>query len=143
MLIAIPPGQLSQMQLLILIFLVLALDILMVALGIAGATLFVAFKAGKGILQLIDKAVDYVVFTVLRFLEDALESPPFDKLPIMQMVLVGVKKAYDVYSAAQGLIVAIINVVVTLVAVALFFLLVASLALLNLAALATVVHYAV
>ncbi len=141
MIIALLPGQLSQTQLLILIFLVLSLDILIVALGIVGAFFFAAFKVGKNVLQMVDKAVDYVVFTVLRLLEDALETPPFDKVPILQLVLVGVKKAYDIYSAAQGLIVAVINAVVTLVAVALLFLLVASLAILNLAALVTVVHY--
>jgi hypothetical protein len=143
MLIALLPDQLSQTQTLVLIFLVLLIDVLIVALGIAGAFLFAAFKVGKGVLQIVDKAVDWAVYTVLRLVEDTLESPPFDRLPIMQMALVGVKKAYDVYSAAQGLVVAAINVVVTLVAIALFFLAAASLAILNLAALATVIHYVV
>lgn len=141
MTIALLPDQLSQTQLLALIFLVLFIDVLTVALGIVGAFLFVAFKVGKGALQVVDKAVDWAVYTFLRLVEDTLESPPFDRLPIMQMALVGVKKAYDIYSAAQGLVVAVINVVVTLVAIALFFLSVASLAILNLAALATVIHY--
>lgn len=143
MLIALLPDQLSQTQLLMLIFLVISLDILIVALAIAGATLFVAFKAGKGVLQIIDKAVDWAVYTFLRLAEDTLESPPFDKLPIMQLALVGVKKAYDVYSAAQMLVVAVINVVVTAVAIALALLFVVSLFILNLAALATVIHYVV
>jgi len=142
MIIAILPGQLSQTQLLILIFLVLSLDILIVALGVAGAFFFTAFKAGKNVQHMADKTVDYVVFTVLRLLEDALESPPFDKVSALQPALLGVKRAYDLYSSAQGLVVAAINAVVTLVAIALCFLFVASLVILNLAALVAVVHYA-
>lgn len=135
------PAQLSATSLLIMILVVLALDVIIIVLGIVGAVLFITFKAGKGIPQAIDKAVDYAVFTALRLVEDALESPPLDKVPILHLVLVGVKKAYDLFSAAQGLILVVVNIAVTLVAIALALLLVAALLALNMAAVGTAIHY--
>jgi hypothetical protein len=143
MLIVLLPDQLSQAQILLLILVVLAVDVAMVVFASVMAFLFIAFKAGKGILKAIDKAMDWAVYTVLRIAEDFLESPPFDKVPILQLVLVGVKKAYDLYSAAQGLIVVIVNIVVTLVAIVLAVMFVLAFVALNAATLGAVIHYVV
>jgi len=81
-------------------------------------------------------------FTVtLRFIEDALESPPLNRVAFLQLVLVGVKKAYDIINGAQKLLEIAINVAVTLLAVVLAVAYVLALAFLNLAALGLVILY--
>ena len=105
--------------------------------------IFIAFKAGKGILQIIDKTINWAVYTVFRFAEDALESPPLDKVPFLQLVLVGVKKAWDIFNAFQGLIFVVINIVVTIAAIVLAICFIIAMVALNLAALGVVIHYMV
>ena len=78
---------------------------------------------------------------MLRLAEDVLESPPLDKIPVFQLMLVGVKKAYDVVNGAQRLLEVAINIVVTALAAALMTLCLLALVLLNLAALWTVLYY--
>ena len=141
MLIALLPAQLSPTELLVLIFTVLAIDFVLVVLAAVLGIIFIAFKAGKGILQIIDKTINWAVYTAFRFAEDALESPPLNKVPFLQLVLVGVKKAWDIFNALQGLILVVVNIIVTLVAIVLALCFILAMVALNLAALGVVIHY--
>ena len=143
MLIALIPDHLSTTALFIIIVLVLALDFILAALAVLLVILFVAFKAGKGILQMIDKTINWAVYTAFRYAEDALESPPLDKVPFLQLVLVGVKKAWDIFNALQGLILVVVNIAVTLAAFVLAVLFIVAMVVFNLAAVAVVLHYMV
>ncbi len=144
MLAALPqilPGTLSQGQILLIILLVASLDALIVGSAVALGVLFIAFKAGKAVYDAVDKLVEWIIFTALRLAEDVLESPPLDKIPAFQLVLVGVKKAYDVVNGAQRLLEVAINILVTALAAVLMMLCLLALVLLNLAALGTVIYY--
>ncbi len=144
MLAALPqllPGTLSQGQLLLMILLVASLDAFIVGSAVALGVLFIAFKAGKAVYDAVDKLVEWIIFTVLRLAEDVLESPPLDRIPAFQLVLMGVKKAYDVVNGAQRLLEVAINIVVTALAAVLMTLCLLALVLLNLAALGTVIYY--
>jgi hypothetical protein len=146
MLFALPqllPGQVSPWVLLLIVLLALSLDILLFTSGFALIVLFVVFKAGKAVYDAIDKAVEWIIDTVLRFIEDALESPPLNRIAFLQLVLVAVKKTYDLINGAQKLLEAVINVAVTLLAVVLAVAYVAALAALNLTALGLVIIYLV
>jgi hypothetical protein len=120
---------------------VLCLDVAMVAGAIALGLLFIAFKAGKAVYDTIDKLIEAAITTAFRLAEDALESPPLDKIPIFQLVLVGIKKAYDLINGAQKLIEAAINLFVTAVAAILVLLCGLALAAINMAALGAVIYY--
>lgn len=134
------PAQSSTWTLLLIIILVLVLDGLLVTIAISLGMLFIAFKAGKVVYDTIDRLVDWLIFTILRLAEDVLESPPFDKVPFFQLVLVGVKKAYDIVNGAQKLIEFAVNLVVTALAVTFIVVCVLTLALINLAALGAIIY---
>jgi hypothetical protein len=146
MLYALPqllPDQVSPWMLLLIVLVALSLDILLFTSGFALIVLFVVFKAGKAVYDAIDKAIEWIIDTVLRFIEDALESPPLNRIAFLQLVLVGVKKAYDIINGAQKLLEVAINVAVTLLAIVLAVAYVIALAMLNLVALVLVIHYLV
>jgi hypothetical protein len=134
-------GQQSPWILLLIILLVLALDGSLAMIAIALGVLFVAFKAGKAVYDAVDKLIEWLIFTILRLAEDVLESPPLDKVLFFQLVLVGVKKAYDVINGAQKLIELAVNLAATALAAVLILSCALALALVNLAALGTIVYY--
>jgi len=125
---------------LIIVIAVLALDLALVAVAVSLGILFAAFKAGKAVYDAIDKLVEWLIFTAFRLAEDLLESPPLDQVPLFQLVLVGVKKAYDIVNGAQKLIELAIDLLVTALAAVLLLLCALALALLNLAALGAIVY---
>ncbi len=135
------PAQSPLWTVLLIIIVVLALDGSLAMIAISLGVLFVAFKAGKAVYDAIDKLVDWLIFTAFRLAEDVLESPPLDKVPLFQLMLVGVKKAYDVVNGAQRLIELAINLLVTALAVTFMLLCLLALALVNLAALGAVIYY--
>jgi len=134
------PAQSSPWAILFIIVVVLALDGSLAMIALALGVLFVAFKAGKMAYDAIDRLVDWLIFTIFRLAEDVLESPPLDRVPFFQLVLVGVKKAYDIVNGAQKLIELAINLAATALAAALMLLCGLALALVNLAALGAVVY---
>ncbi len=136
------PAHLPSWALLLILLLVLALDILLVLSAIALGVLFTAFKAGKLAYDAIDRLVDRLIYTVLCLLEDVLESPPLDTVPFFQLVLVGVKKAYDLLNGAQKLVEFAVNAAVTAFAVLFMLALVLGLAVINLVALGLLLSYA-
>ncbi len=135
------PETLSAEQLLFTLMLVAGLDAFIVLSAASLCVLFVSFKAGKAIYDAIDKLIEWAVLTVLRLAEDVLESPPFDKIPVFQLALVGVKMAYDVVNGAQRLLEFAINLAVTALAAALVIVFALALASVNLAALGAVAYY--
>jgi hypothetical protein len=135
------PGHVSPWVLLSIIVLVLALDAILLVSIVALGALFVVFKAGKMAYVMIDRTIDRLIVMVLRIVEDVLESPPLDRVPLFSWALVGVKKAYDIINGAQGLVVVAINIGVTLLAAFLFMACVAALAVVNLSALFIVLNY--
>jgi hypothetical protein len=141
MFIALLPDQVPGSTLLLFILIVLALDGSLAMVAISLGTLLVAFKAGKAIYDTIDKLIEWLIFTVLRLAEDALETPPLDKVPFFQLALVGIKRAYDIINGSQKLIELAINFVVTTLAVTLMSLCLLALALINMAALGAIIYY--
>jgi len=140
MLVQLLPAQSSPWAILLIIVVVLALDGSLAMIALALGVLFVAFRAGKAVYDALDKLVEWLIFTVFRLAEDVLESPPLDKVPFFQLVLVGVKKAYDIVNGAQKLIELAINLAVTALAVMLILLCGLALAMVNLAALGAIVY---
>ncbi len=134
-------GQQSPWILLLIILLVLALDGSLAMVAISLGVLFVAFKAGKAAYDAIDRLIEWLIFTVFRLTEDVLESPPLDKVPFFQLVLVGIKKAYDIVNGSQKLIEFAVNLAVTALAAVLILSCALALALINLAALGAVIYY--
>jgi hypothetical protein len=134
------PAQSSQWTVLLIIIVVLALDGSLAMVAIALGVLYVAFKAGKAAYDAIDKLVDWLIFTIFRLAEDVLESSPLDKVPLFQLVLVGVKKAYDVVNGSQKLIEFAVNLLATALAATFMLLCLLALALVNLAALGAIVY---
>jgi hypothetical protein len=135
------PAQSPLWTVLLIIIVVLALDGSLAMIAISLGTLLVAFKAGKAVYDAIDKLVEWLIFTAFRLVEDALESPPLDKVPFFQLALVGVKKAYDIINGSQKLIELAINFAVTALAVTLMSLCLLALALINMAALGAIIYY--
>lgn len=131
----------EQSTLALILFIVLAIDVIMLVLGAGLAVVFVAFKLGTAILAVIDKVTRLIVNTAFRLVEDALESPPLDKVPLFQWALIGVKKAYDLFNVAQAALMFALNIVVLLVAFAVAAVFVTVLVALNVAALWTIVGY--
>ncbi len=144
MLAALPqylPQTLASWQLLLIIIIVVCLDLAMVACAIVLGMSFIAFRAGKAVYDTVDRLIEFAINTAFRLAEDALESPPLDKVPIFQLVLVGIKKAYDLINGAQKLIEFAINLSVTAVAAILVLLCGLALAAVNIAALGAVAIY--
>jgi hypothetical protein len=144
MLAALPqflPQTLSSGQLLLILFIVACLDAAIAFGAVVFGILFVAFKAGKAVYDTIDKIVDWAIYTVFRMAEDALETPPLDKVPLLQLVLVGVKKAYDIINAGQKLIELAISLLVTALAAILVLACGLALAVINASALGAVIYY--
>ncbi len=135
------PETLSAEQLLSILILVAGLDAFIVLSAVSLGVLFVSFKAGKLVYDAIDKLIEWAVLTVLRIIEDVLESPPLDKIPVFQLALVAVKMVYDAINGAQRLLEFAINLAVTALAAALIILFALALASVNLAALSAVVYY--
>ncbi len=135
------PGHLSPWVLFSIIILVLALDTILIISIVALGALFIVFKAGKMAYVMIDNTIDKLILTALRIVEDVLESPPLDKVPLFSWALVGVKKTYDIVNGAQGLVVAAVNICFTLLAAVLFMACVAAFAFVNLSALFIVLNY--
>jgi hypothetical protein len=135
------PEQLSPWMLLLFIIVVLSMDALLVFMAASLGVVLIAFKAGRAVLQYIDKAVNWVIYTAFRLVEDVLESPPLDKVPILQLLLVGVKKAYDIVNGAQALIMFAVNAVVTFLAIVFMLVFILGLAAINIAAIGLVIRY--
>ena len=109
---------LPQWLVILIIIVILVLDILIVISLAAVSVLFIAFRAGKLAYDMINKTIDRLVYVVLCFLEDILESPPMDRAPILGWALIGVKLAYDIINAFQNIIERIVAILVTLLAAA-------------------------
>ncbi len=135
------PETLSSGQLLLILLFVAGLDAFIIASAASLGFLFVAFKAGKAAYDTIDKLADWLIYTAFRLAEDVLESPPLNRVPFFQLVLVGVKKAYDIVSGSQKLVEFAINAAITALAAALMLLCALALALLNLAAIGAAIYY--
>ena len=135
------PEHVSPWVLLFIIIVVLALDAILIISAFALGILFIVFKAGKMAYVMIDRTIDKLILMALRIVEDVLESPPLDRVPLFSWALVGVKKAYDIVNGAQGLLVVAINIGVTLLAAVLFLACVSALAVVNLSALFIVLNY--
>lgn len=119
----------------LIIILIIILDVLLV-LGLGAlVVLFAVFKVGKLAYDLLNRAIEWLVYRVLCLLEDLLESPPLMRFPFLSYALVGVKVAYDLLNGFQSVIERIIAVAVVLAAVAFGFASVCALVILNATAL--------
>jgi hypothetical protein len=109
---------LPEWLVILILILILVLDVLIAISLVALSGLFVVFHAGKLVYDLVNKTIDRLVYAVLCFLEDMLESSPLNRAPILGWGLIGVKLAYDLINAFQNTIERIIVILVTLLAAA-------------------------
>jgi hypothetical protein len=109
---------LPQWLVILLLIVILVLDVSIAISVVVISALFVMFHAGKLAHDLVNRTIDRLVYSVLCFLEDLLESPPMDRAPILGWALIGVKLAYDMINAFQNMIERIVVILVTLLAAA-------------------------